>query len=114
VKEEEDKQRLKEGEFYKGMYKVSMNFSQHHVKMLADVIEAIIGAVFLDCLYRYRVDRDNDEEDKENDEDRCSTAIDKVEKIWNNMFDRYLVLYADNPVLPDKAIYYSTLDKLPY
>lgn len=97
-----------------GMYKINKDFSQYDVKMLADVIEALIGAVFLDWLHKYRNEKDNDEEEKYIDSDQCQSAIDKVEEIWTNFFEKYLVLYTDEPVLPDKARYYSELDKLKY
>jgi len=32
------------------MVKIDVNFTQYHVKMLADVMEAIIGAIFLDTI----------------------------------------------------------------
>ena len=55
------------------------DLDQFHVKMLADVIESIIGAILLD-----------------------SYDIRATEKAWQYLFESYLRKYADNPHSPPK------------
>lgn len=52
--------------------------------------------------------------DPENARDFNTKSVKHAEKVWTNLFDKYLLLYADNPTLPDKANFYSEIDKRPY
>jgi hypothetical protein len=91
------------------MVKIDLDFTQFHIKMLADVMEALIGAVFLDCLYNDKKDEHYSDEGFVNPK-----AIDETEKIWKDLLEPYLELYADNFTLPDKAKYYNLLGEKPY
>ena len=93
--------------------------------MLADVIEALIGAVFLDWF----ILKENEEEDKEDaDEEKDDIKeenqykkrkfnynhIFETEVVWKNLVEKYLIYYADNPTLPDIALFKNDINKKPY
>lgn len=56
--------------------------SKFYFKMLADIIESIIGAILID-----------------------SFSIEKTEKAWENLMLEYLKKYADNPPTPPKRAF---------
>jgi len=87
--------------------------------MLADVMEALIGAVFLDCISRKKEANDGFIQDEESKEIRDRYEIDpkafeETERVWMKLFDPYLRLYADDYTLPYKAQYYKLIGKKEY
>jgi len=63
----------------------------YFIKMLADIIESIIGAIFID-----------------------SGSISRTEKAWEIFFEDYLRRYADNPPPPPKRAFAKYCDKYDY
>ena len=101
----------------KSPIKLNNSYTQYHIKMLADVIEALIGAVFLDSF----IQKKNQEEDKDEDdimkdqsfqedyyEEEKKVNDNKVnfnylhlaesERVWKELVEKYLIYYADNPI----------------
>lgn len=67
------------------------NLDKYFVKMLADVIEAIIGAILLD-----------------------SCSLRKTEDAWKTLFEKYLKKYADNPKTPPKRTFHNYCNSKEY
>ena len=63
----------------------------YFIKMLADIIESIVGAIFID-----------------------SGSIDVTEEAWEIFFEDYLKKYADNPPPPPKRAFAKYCDKYDY
>lgn len=64
---------------------------KYYFKMLADVIEALIGAIFMD-----------------------NKSIKQTKEIWENLFGEYFKIYADNPEVHPMDNYMMLFNQYPY
>ena len=63
------------------MVKINLDFSQYHVKMLADVMEAIIGAIFLDCIWSSVSAQAKNKKDKNKDKEESKSSDEEEVKL---------------------------------
>lgn len=100
--------------------RLKKNYTQYHFKMLADVIEALIGAVFLDCFVLKHENKEDNSDEESKDSSRMHhkefnyNHVAEAEDVWKRLVEKYLIYYADIPILPDIALFKSEVDKKPY